>query len=52
MKLVLMRQDYVRVHILGKKINSKQINEAGLEAHKILYYKYMVRYYIHEKDHI
>jgi 26S proteasome regulatory subunit N5 len=35
---------------LGKKINSKQISESGLEAAKILYYKYMVHYFIHEKD--
>lgn len=50
MKLVLMRQDYVRLQILAKKINKKSIDEAGLEASKILYFKFMVRYYVQEKD--
>jgi hypothetical protein len=50
MKLVLMRQDYVRLQILAKKINRKSIDEAGLEASKILYFKFMVRYYVQEKD--
>lgn len=50
MKLVLLRNDYVRCHILSKKISSKAISEEGLEASKVLYYKFMVRYYIHEKQ--
>lgn len=50
MKLVLLRQDYVRLQILSKKISKKAIAEPGLEACKILYYKYLVRYYIQEKD--
>lgn len=45
-----MRQDYVRLQILAKKINKKSIDEEGLESCKILYYKYLVRYYVHEKD--
>jgi 26S proteasome regulatory subunit N5 len=31
MKLVLLRQDFVRLQILSKKISKKAINEAGLE---------------------
>ena len=50
MKLVLLRQDFVRLQILSKKISKKAINEAGLEAQKVLYYKFLVRYYIQEKD--
>lgn len=50
MKLVLQRQDYVRLQILSKKINKKSIDEAGLETSKILYFKYLVRYHVHEKD--
>lgn len=50
MKLVLQRQDYVRLQILSKKISKKSIDEAGLETSKILYYRYLVRYYVHEKD--
>ena len=50
MKLVLIRQDYVRCQILSKKISTKAISEAGLESSKIQYFKYLVRYYIHEKE--
>ncbi len=50
MKLVLQRQDYLRLIILSKKINKKSIDEAGLEPNKIQYYKHLVRYYVHEKD--
>ena len=31
MKLVLMRQDYVRLQILSRKISKKAIGEKGLE---------------------
>jgi len=32
MKLVLLRQDFVRLQILSKKISKKAISEAGLES--------------------
>lgn len=50
MKLVLMRNDFVRLQILSKKISKKAISEAGLETHKINYYTFLVRYYVHEKE--
>lgn len=50
MKLVLQRGDYVRLQILSKKISKKSIDEVGLEAAKIQYYTYLVRYYVQEKD--
>lgn len=50
MKLVLLRQDYVRLQILSKKINRKSMNEKGFETSKILFYHYLVKYYVHEKD--
>ena len=50
MKLVLQRQDYLRLMILSKKINKKSIDEAGLEPNKVQYYKHLVKYYVHEKD--
>ena len=50
MKLVLLRQDFVRLQILSKKISKKAINEAGLEQQKVAYFKFLVRYYINEKD--
>ena len=50
MKLVLMRQDYVRLQILSRKISKKAIGEKGLEQQKIDYYNFMVKYYVHEKE--
>lgn len=50
MKLVLARQDYIRTQILSRKISKRAISEKGLEAQKITFYDFMVRYYIHEKD--
>jgi 26S proteasome regulatory subunit N5 len=50
MKLVLQRQDYIRLLFLSKKINRKMMDEPGLEASKILYYKFLVRYYVQEKE--
>ena len=50
MKLVLMRQDYVRLQILSRKISKKAISEKGLEQQKIDYYNFMVKYYVHEKE--
>ena len=50
MKLVLARQDYIRTQILSRKISKRAISEKGLEAQKITFYSFMVRYYIHEKE--
>ena len=45
-----MRQDYVRLQILSRKISKKAIGEKGLEQQKIDYYNFMVKYYVHEKE--
>jgi 26S proteasome regulatory subunit N5 len=50
MKLVLMRNDFVRLQILSRKISKKAINEKGLEAQKVQYFTFMLKYYIHEKE--
>ena len=50
MKLVLARQDYIRTQILSRKITKRGLAEEGLEALKIQYYGFMVRYYVHEKE--
>ena len=50
MKLVLGRRDFVRCQILSRKISKKHINEKGLELQKIQYYRFMVQYYVHEKQ--
>ena len=40
----------MRLQILSRKISNRAINEAGLEDCKIQYFKFMVRYFIHEKE--
>jgi len=49
MKLVLMRQDFVRCQILSKKISKRHLGDKGLVQFKIQYFLYMIQYYIHEK---
>lgn len=50
MKLVLQRNDFVRLQILSRKISKKAINEKGLETQKIQYFTFLVKYYINEKE--
>lgn len=50
MKLVLQRNDFVRLQILSRKISKKAINEKGLEPQKIQYFTFLVKYYINEKE--
>lgn len=49
MKLVLLRQDFVRLQIMSRKISKKAISEAGLESQRVAYFNFMTKYYIHEK---
>lgn len=49
---MLIKKDYTRTYIISKKIDPPHLNEKGLEEQKINYYKLMVLYYLHEKQHI
>ena len=50
MKLVLARQDYIRLQILSRKISKRGLAEKGLEQQKIDYYAFLVKYHVHEKE--
>ena len=50
MKLVLLRRDFVRCQILSRKISKKNLAEKGLERQKIQYFRFMIQYYIHERN--
>jgi len=52
MRIVLKKNDYVRLVICSRKINPKNLNEKGILDLKILYYSYMVAYYIHEGEYL
>lgn len=41
-------KDRVRVQIISRKVNKKNLNEKGLEDLKALYYSYLIYFYTHE----
>jgi len=51
MKIMLKKKDYVRTIIVSRKINRKNIEEAGIEDLKILFYSYLALYYTHENKY-
>lgn len=48
MKLMLLKKDLIRFLIVSKKINTKNLDEKGLEDIKVQYYAFMVDYYNQE----
>jgi len=52
MRLVLLKKDYVRTQIIGKKINPKLLDIDEFQDLKVQFYKYMIKYWIHEKDYL
>eukprot|EP00829_Urostomides_striatus_P007275 TRINITY_DN1803_c0_g1_i1.p2 TRINITY_DN1803_c0_g1~~TRINITY_DN1803_c0_g1_i1.p2 ORF type:complete len:343 (+),score=66.12 TRINITY_DN1803_c0_g1_i1:102-1130(+) len=50
--IMLVKKDYVRTYILGKKIDPPHLNEKGLEDQKIKYYQLMILYYLHESMYL
>lgn len=50
MRLTLGKKDYVRAHIVGNKINRKNLSEEGMESEKIKFFTLMSEYHRHEKD--
>ncbi len=41
-------ENYVKLYIISKKINEKNLDDKGIEDLKVQYYAYMIKYYIHE----
>lgn len=50
MRILLSKGDYIRTLIVGNKINRRHLNDAGLERQKIEFYRYMIQFYIQEKQ--
>jgi len=48
--LTLAKKDYVRAHIIGNKINSKALDEEGMESYRGRFFELMAEYHRHEKD--
>eukprot|EP00918_Siedleckia_nematoides_P038671 GHVU01084111.1.p1 GENE.GHVU01084111.1~~GHVU01084111.1.p1 ORF type:complete len:277 (-),score=74.52 GHVU01084111.1:112-942(-) len=52
MRIVLLNNDYVRCHILSKKLNQKVLEEDEFQEIKVQYFKYLNEYFLHTKSHI
>lgn len=48
MKIMIKRDDYIRLFIISKKINENNLNDDELIDLKVRYYAYMAIYYNHE----
>jgi len=51
MKIMIKKKDYLRTLIVSRKINKKNIEDAGIEDLKILFYSYLIFYYTHENKY-
>lgn len=49
-RLTILKKDYVRAHIVSKKINRKWLVTAGFGAIKIKFYTMMIEYHVREGD--
>lgn len=51
MKIMIKKNDYVRLYIISKKIEPKNIEDDFIADLKIIYYSYLVIYYRHENNY-
>jgi 26S proteasome regulatory subunit N5 len=52
MKIMIKKEDYVRLYIISKKINEQNLGDDEIADIKIAYYSYMVIYYNHINNFI
>jgi 26S proteasome regulatory subunit N5 len=52
MKVLLQKQDFIRMFIVSNKINRKFLNDDTLVLLKLDFYQLMIKYYLHEKQFI
>lgn len=52
MRILLRKEDYIRVLIVSNKISRRHLNEEGLEKLKYEFYSLMIKYYAHEEKFI
>ncbi|CDO64610.1 26s proteasome regulatory subunit p55, putative [Plasmodium reichenowi] len=51
MRLVLLRKDFIRCHVISRKINPSLLNTEEFADLKLKYYMYMIEYYINEESY-
>jgi 26S proteasome regulatory subunit N5 len=52
MKIMIKKKDYIRLYIISKKINEKNLEIKEIQDLKITYYAYMIEYYNHENRYL
>ncbi|KAJ1844214.1 proteasome regulatory particle subunit, partial [Coemansia sp. RSA 2703] len=52
MRLCLAKRDYVRMAIIGHKINPKYFTREGTEDLKLRFYELMIQYDLHEENYL
>ncbi|KAJ1723478.1 proteasome regulatory particle subunit [Coemansia erecta] len=52
MRLCLAKRDYVRMAIIGHKINPKYFEREGTEDLKLRFYELMIQYDLHEQNYL
>ncbi|KAJ2716911.1 proteasome regulatory particle subunit [Coemansia spiralis] len=52
MRLCLAQRDYIRMAIIGRKINPKYFQQEGTEDLKLRFYELMTQYDLHEENYL
>ena len=52
MKIMIKKEDYIRLYIISKKINRKNLNDAGIEDLKIIFFAYLSFFYLHDDKYL
>ena len=52
MKIMIKKDDYVRLYIISKKINEANLNDDEISDIKVTYYSYMAIYHNHQKNYL
>lgn len=52
MKIMIKREDYVRLYIISKKINEQNLGDDEIADIKVNYYGFMAIYYNHENNYL
>ena len=52
MKIMLKKEDYVRLYIISKKINENNLNDDEIADIKIQYFAYLAMYHNHTHNYL
>ena len=52
MKIMIKKEDYVRLYIISKKINENNLNDDEIADIKVNYYAYLAIYHNHHSNYL